>query len=194
MSASASMDFVTKKVSRMSTRLKSRRSTLTGSISSISKSCMLKRPTFKPWMPEPETLLDSVRTSMFQETDFQTKETGSTGSQYPGCIWWNVSIPYHGFCFSEFWFHRHHIILYNFPFEILSKDHFLCRCIVLSAEFPVSYFSCDFMGTISFCTIFTVENCDRNISRHKLYLSRCILEHLQMMVNEGDLIFLEPHL
>ena len=55
MSASTSMDFVTKKVSRMSTRLKSRRSTITGSITSISKSCKLKRPTFKPWMSGPTT-------------------------------------------------------------------------------------------------------------------------------------------
>ena len=74
MFASGSMEFVTKKVSRMSTRLKSRRSTLTGSISYISKSCMLKRPTFKPWMPGPERLLDFVRTSMYQRPTFKRKK------------------------------------------------------------------------------------------------------------------------
>ena len=67
--------------------------------------------------------------------------------------------------------------------DCISKSHFFV------------IFRCG-IDTISFCTIFTVENCDRNISRHKLYLSRCILEPIctQMMVNEGDLIFLEPHL
>ena len=58
MSPSASMNFVTKKFSRMSTRFRTRRSTISGSstegrtsfsnsISSISKSCRLKKPTFK---------------------------------------------------------------------------------------------------------------------------------------------------
>ena len=84
MSASTSMNFVTKKVSRMSTRLKSRRSTITGSITSLSKSCKLKRPTFKSWVPGPtaatnesaslsdahEQFYCSVRRSMFKETDF----------------------------------------------------------------------------------------------------------------------------
>ena len=52
------MNFVTKKFSRMSTRFRTRRSTISGSsiegrtsfsnsISSISKSCRLKKPTFK---------------------------------------------------------------------------------------------------------------------------------------------------
>ena len=84
MSASSSMKVssasFTKKVSRMSTRFRSRRSTISGSISSISKSCKLKRPTFKPWIPGSQIVIHNC----FSVANFRIVRTNPNNSNRSG--------------------------------------------------------------------------------------------------------------
>ena len=139
MSASTSMDFVTKKVSRMSTRLKSRRSTITGSITSISKSCKLKRPTFKPWMSRPiahesvsfpdvhEQLHNSVRSGhpCVKRPTFKRKKPVQRVPSIRDAF--DEMCRSHIMDFvlvSSMWFHGHHIILYNFHGWKLRSKYF----------------------------------------------------------------------